>query len=42
MRLVLIILLVIVATLVGAGWLNFLLNSNVETHHIDPAAIRNK
>lgn len=42
MRIVIIVFLVIVATLVGAGWLNFLLNSNIEAHHIDPAAIRNK
>lgn len=42
MRLVVIVLLVIVLALVGAGWLNFLVNSDLKTHHIDPAAIRGK
>ncbi len=42
MRIVLIVSLVIVATLVGAGWLYFMFNSNIEGYHIEPAAIRNK
>ena len=42
MRLVLIALLLVIAILVGAGYLNFMQNSNVESHHIDPATIRGK